>query len=312
MPRRVMASTRRMSPLARVRPDSPASMPWSLRRQMIRSPAERTARPRPGSADDRGLQFLVRGGDQASVISFGPARSSSWRSGPCGWAGDLGFEVCEPPVLEAHVGAGGLESFVQGPVVGGELPYSLFEGGVLGGDALDGPLGPLGLQVPDLAEELAEAGPLLKDLGVGRLERFLGVEGALAPGRLLLGALRRQVSRLPETAGRCGVGHRGPGLGIAVEERARDTRPPSDGGHGDRRLLASHPGEGVVNALQRGLGAGAPGRECGRGLRLGPATGAHAHAFASAGSLYSAPSSSWPPALARSEARNAVFQTRWK
>ena len=43
MPRRVMASIRRMSPLARVRPDSPASMLWSLRRQMIRSPAEASA-----------------------------------------------------------------------------------------------------------------------------------------------------------------------------------------------------------------------------------------------------------------------------
>ena len=40
MPRRVMASIRRTSPLARARPGSPASMAWSLRRQMIRSPAE--------------------------------------------------------------------------------------------------------------------------------------------------------------------------------------------------------------------------------------------------------------------------------
>ena len=39
----VMASIRRMSPLARARPGSPASMAWSLRRQMIRSPAEASA-----------------------------------------------------------------------------------------------------------------------------------------------------------------------------------------------------------------------------------------------------------------------------
>ncbi len=54
MPLLVMASIRRMSPLARVRPGSPASMLWSLRRQMIRSPADasapsaiRTVRPLP-------------------------------------------------------------------------------------------------------------------------------------------------------------------------------------------------------------------------------------------------------------------------
>ena len=40
MPPGVMASIRRTSPLARARPGSPASMPWSLRRQMIRSPTE--------------------------------------------------------------------------------------------------------------------------------------------------------------------------------------------------------------------------------------------------------------------------------
>jgi hypothetical protein len=43
MPRRVMASIRRMSPLARTRPGWPASRWWSLARQMIRSPAEASA-----------------------------------------------------------------------------------------------------------------------------------------------------------------------------------------------------------------------------------------------------------------------------
>ena len=39
-PRRVIAWIRRMSPLARDRPGSPASIVWSLRRQMIRSAAD--------------------------------------------------------------------------------------------------------------------------------------------------------------------------------------------------------------------------------------------------------------------------------
>ena len=78
------------------------------------------------------------------------------------------------------------EPFVEGAVVGGELADALFEGGVLGGDALDRVLGPLGFQVADLAEEFADAGALGEDLGVGGLERVLGVECAFPPGRLVL------------------------------------------------------------------------------------------------------------------------------
>jgi len=39
----VMTSIRKMSPLARARPGSPAFTVWSLRRQMIRSPADASA-----------------------------------------------------------------------------------------------------------------------------------------------------------------------------------------------------------------------------------------------------------------------------
>ena len=49
--------------------------------------------------------------------------------------------------MEAQVGAGGLEAFVQGAVVGGELAETLLECGVLGGDVLDRVLGPFGFQV---------------------------------------------------------------------------------------------------------------------------------------------------------------------
>ncbi len=74
------------------------------------------------------------------------------------WVEELGFEVGDAPVLEPQVRSCGFQPLVQGPVVSGELPHSLFEGGVLGGDALDGFLGPLGLKVADLAQELADAG----------------------------------------------------------------------------------------------------------------------------------------------------------
>lgn len=110
-------------------------------------------------------------------------------SGHGGWVCELGFEVGEAAVLEPHVRPGCLQPFVQGPVVGGELPYSLFERGVLGGDALDGLLGPFGFQVPDLAQEISDAGALGDDLGAGGLQGVFGVEGAFPPGRFLPGVL---------------------------------------------------------------------------------------------------------------------------
>lgn len=100
--------------------------------------------------------------------------------------GESGFQVGDPPVLEAQVGAGGLQPLVEGAVVGGELADPLFESGVLGGDPLDGVFGPLGLQVADLTEEFADAGALGEDLGVGGLEAFFGVQRPLAPRCLSL------------------------------------------------------------------------------------------------------------------------------
>src|SRR6516164_6367452 len=100
--------------------------------------------------------------------------------------GDLGFEVGDALVVEAEVLPCGLEFLLEGAVAGGEGAVALLEGGVLGGDPGDGFLGPFGLQVPDLAEELADAGALGEDLGVGGLERVLGVQRPFAPGGLAL------------------------------------------------------------------------------------------------------------------------------
>ena len=86
--------------------------------------------------------------------------------------------------MEAQVGAGGFESFVEGAVVGAELTHALFERGVLGGDPLDGILRPFGLQVAGAAEEFTDARALGEDLGVGCLERVLGVERPFPPARL--------------------------------------------------------------------------------------------------------------------------------
>ena len=56
----------------------------------------------------------------------------------------------------------------------------------LGGDPFDVLLDPLGLEVMDLAKEFPDAGPLGEDLGVGGLERVLGVQRTFAPDCLAL------------------------------------------------------------------------------------------------------------------------------
>ena len=154
-------------------------------------------------------------------------------SGCGGWACDLGFEVGEAAVLEPHVRPGCFQPFVQGPVVGGELPYSLFERAVLGGDVLDGLLGPFGLQVPDLAQEFSDAGALRDDLGVGGLQGVFGVERAFPPGRFLPGVLGGQVLGSPRAVLGRGAGYGGPGLRVVVEEGAGDSCAPGDGSDGD-------------------------------------------------------------------------------
>jgi hypothetical protein len=97
--------------------------------------------------------------------------------------GEPGFEVGDAAVLESEIGSGGFESFVEGAVVGADLAHALFERGVLRGNSLDGILCPFGFQVADAAEEFADTGALGEDLGVGGLERGLGVECPFPPGR---------------------------------------------------------------------------------------------------------------------------------
>jgi hypothetical protein len=97
----------------------------------------------------------------------------------------LGFELGDPPVGEADVGADGLESLLQGLVVLGELADVLFEGGVPGGDLADGLRCPFAFGVAGLPHEGGYAVALGADLGVRGLQRGLGGEGAFPPGCLL-------------------------------------------------------------------------------------------------------------------------------
>ena len=52
-------------------------------------------------------------------VSFVPVLAAASRGGDVFRGGQLCFEVGHAPVLEAQVGAGGLEPLVEGAVVGG-------------------------------------------------------------------------------------------------------------------------------------------------------------------------------------------------
>jgi hypothetical protein len=121
-------------------------------------------------------------------------------------------------VLEAHAGPGGLKALVKGAVIGGKRADALLERGVLGGDALDGLLGPFGFQVADLAEELADAGALGGDLGVSGPEGVLGVQRPFPPCCLALVVLAGE--HLDPLLAGLGHGDSDPGVRIAVEEGA--------------------------------------------------------------------------------------------
>src|SRR6266568_1382470 len=135
-----------------------------------------------------------------------------------GWGafGELGFELGDAPVGEPVVGAGGFEPVFQGPVVVAELADALLERGVLGGQPLRGLRRQVVFQVADLAEEDGHAAPLGGDLGLGCLQRRLGVERAFPPGWLLIVAAPGVLG-----AGLAdGVADQRLGVGVGVEEGA--------------------------------------------------------------------------------------------
>jgi hypothetical protein len=106
-------------------------------------------------------------------LGAGAGLSACWRFE------ELGFEISDASVLEADVGAGGFEAFVHGPNVRDEL---------LGGDPLDGSLGPLGLRF--------EAG--MQVVGGGVVGRALGQQSpllALSPPVEKVGPRRERTCR---------------------------------------------------------------------------------------------------------------------
>ena len=152
MPRRVMASIRRTSPLARARPGSPASRRWSLARQMIRSPAEASAPSairmvRPASTRPRWIRSSrIRGGEFAAA---GPVRGHQQDVA----AGQVGGEVGAGGLVHGVVGRGAADAAV--------LVVLVQRGGVAlaeaeGGGAFPGGGEPDGFGELDVAEPVRE------------------------------------------------------------------------------------------------------------------------------------------------------------
>src|SRR5262249_49294835 len=175
----------------------------------------------------------------SAVTRFHQARLLPVRLSPIGAGTDVcratqvgvdefGFDVGEALVEEPVVGVGGVQLLLQTPVVFCELPNSLLEYGVLLSEALGGAFGVLGLQVADLPEEDADPFALSVDLGVCGLEGVLGVEGALMPGRFALRVVCGLGAAALVAAGGDRGGHQVLGVGVLVEEGARDAGPPGD------------------------------------------------------------------------------------
>ena len=111
------------------------------------------------------------------------------------------LEVGNAAVKEPGVGPGCGELVGEGLVVVGELADALLERGVLGDQPLQAVVGPGLFQVADLAQEVGDALALLNNLAVGGGEGVLGVEGAFAPGRVVLVAV---AAGLPIDVALCG------------------------------------------------------------------------------------------------------------
>ena len=129
MPRRVMASIRRTSPLARARPGSPASRWWSLARQMIRSPAEASAPSairivRPASTRPRWIRSSrMRGGQFPAA---GPVRGHQQDVA----SGQVGGDVGAGGLVGGVVGRGAADAAVLVVLIQSRgVPLAEAEGG---------------------------------------------------------------------------------------------------------------------------------------------------------------------------------------
>ena len=132
------------------------------------------------------------------------------------------LQVGDAFVHEPGVGPGGLEPFLQRPVLRCEFADASLKGGVVGGQASDGVEGVVGLQIADATEQVCDGVPLLPDLGVGCFERVFGVAGSFPPG--LVVALIQAIAIGAATIGGAldGVADLLPGGGVLVEERSGD------------------------------------------------------------------------------------------
>ncbi|NJP35897.1 hypothetical protein [Micromonospora thermarum] len=66
------------------------------------------------------------------------------------------LQVGDAPIKEPGVGAGGLQPFLQHPVLCGEFAGALAQGGIRGCEARDGMAGLVGFQVTDATQQVRD------------------------------------------------------------------------------------------------------------------------------------------------------------
>ena len=199
-----MASIRRMSPLARARPGSPASRRWSLRRQMIRSPADasapsamRTARVALDQAEVD--QVLADPGGQFPAP--GPVRGHQQDVPPGQVAGHVGMDG----LVHGLLGRGAADPAV--------LVVVVQRGGVPVAQPQRGLAFPCGFE-PDRLGQLHVPEPVRQQHH--RAAAFHGGELLLIPGQHQLAAVARRVF---DQRGQVGQGHHRPF--VHLDQRAR-------------------------------------------------------------------------------------------
>jgi len=159
----------------------------------------------------------------------------------------------------------------------------------------------LALSVAELAEQLADAGTLGANLGVGGLESLLGIQRPLLPARLRLCVTAGRVMPALAVGAGDGGGDQVAGSRVVVKEGARDRGAGGDGRVGHREPAPLELADGVGHAPQLFLSALPPGLVgCGYLLRRPGGT----HSFHPVCCCSS-------PVAARSAARNDRLHNRW-
>ncbi|MER6838889.1 hypothetical protein ABT320_33805 [Streptomyces cellulosae] len=173
---------------------------------------------------------------------------------------ELSFEVSDAFLGESEVGAGAFEPLLELAMLLGELVDAVLEGGVLGGQLLDGLAGDHLVEVAELAHEFTDPLTLSEDLLLAACQLGLGVQGPLPPGRLDPVVFLLGLAVVAAVVDSCSVPNEGPRLGVLVEERRGDSCSFSDGPDGQPAAFADGAGRAPSRPARACPGSADDGR----------------------------------------------------